>query len=131
MEARGISKQFPGVKALDHVSITLHRGEVVALLGENGAGKSTLIKVLSGIYQPDEGELFLEGKQVRFELPAEAKNAGIGVIHQELNYVPTVSIAENLFMGRIPKKHGFVDYARMYAESREILAEVGLERTRG
>ena len=127
MEARGISKQFPGVKALDHVSITLHRGEVVALLGENGAGKSTLIKVLSGIYQPDEGELFLEGKQVRFELPAEAKNAGIGVIHQELNYVPTVSIAENLFMGRIPKKHGFVDYARMYAESREILAEVGLE----
>ncbi len=126
MEARGISKQFPGVKALDNVSITLHRGEVVALLGENGAGKSTLIKVLSGIYQPDAGELYLEGKKVHFELPAEAKQAGIGVIHQELNYVPTISIAENIFMGEIPKKHGFVDYATMYAQAKEILAEVGL-----
>lgn len=127
MEARGISKTFPGVKALNKVDITLHKGEVIALLGENGAGKSTLIKVLSGIYQPDEGELFLEGKKIHFELPAEARNAGIGVIHQELNYVPTVSVAENLFMGDIPKKYGFVDYARMYRESREILKSVGLD----
>ena len=127
MEARGISKSFPGVKALDNVDINIHKGEVVALLGENGAGKSTLIKVLSGVYQPDEGEIYLNGNRVKFEVPLEAKLAGIGVIHQELNYVPTVSIAENIFMGNIPKKNGFVDYKKMYAESRKIMQEVGLE----
>ncbi len=127
IEARNVSKQFPGVKALDNVSISIHKGEVVALLGENGAGKSTLIKVLSGIYQPDEGSLFLEGKPAHFDVPAEAKAAGIGVIHQELNYVPTISVAENIFMGNIPKKHGLVDYKTMYAESIKIMDKVGLK----
>ena len=79
MEAKGISKSFPGVKALSNVDVNIHRGEVVALLGENGAGKSTLIKVLSGVYQPDAGELFLEGKKIHFDVPLEAKLAGIGV----------------------------------------------------
>ena len=96
LEATGISKAFPGVQALTDVHISLHRGEVVALLGENGAGKSTLIKVLSGIYQPDQGVIRLNGAEVRFDLPLTARKAGIGVIHQELNYVPTISIAENL-----------------------------------
>lgn len=127
LEASGICKSFPGVKALTDVSITLHRGEVVALLGENGAGKSTLIKVLSGIYQPDAGEIRMDGQTVRFDLPLQARDAGIGVIHQELNYVPTISIAENIFMGKLPKKHGFVDYRTMYAESSRILKKVGLE----
>ena len=127
LEASGICKSFPGVKALTDVSITLHRGEVVALLGENGAGKSTLIKVLSGIYQPDAGEIPMDGQTVRFDLPLQARDAGIGVIHQELNYVPTISIAENIFMGKLPKKHGFVDYKTMYAESSRILKKVGLE----
>ncbi|MDO5324598.1 MAG: sugar ABC transporter ATP-binding protein [Clostridia bacterium] len=127
LEACGICKSFPGVKALTDVSITLHRGEVVALLGENGAGKSTLIKVLSGIYQPDAGEIRMDGQTVHFDLPLQARNAGIGVIHQELNYVPTISIAENIFMGKLPKKHGFVDYKTMYAESSRILKKVGLE----
>ena len=127
LEASGICKSFPGVKALTDVSITLHRGEVVALLGENGAGKSTLIKVLSGIYQPDAGEIRMDGKPVHFDLPLQARDAGIGVIHQELNYVPTISIAENIFMGKLPKKHGFVDYKTMYAESSRILKKVGLE----
>ena len=127
LEASGICKSFPGVKALTDVSITLHRGEVVALLGENGAGKSTLIKVLSGIYQPDAGEIRMDGKPVHFDLPLQARDAGIGVIHQELNYVPTISIAENIFMGKLPKKHGFVDYRTMYAESSRILKKVGLE----
>ena len=110
MEAKGISKSFPGVKALSDVNIKIRQGEVVALLGENGAGKSTFIKVLSGVYQPDAGELYLEGKKIQFSVPLEAKEAGIGVIHQELNYVATVSVAENIFMGNIPKKHGRVDY---------------------
>ena len=127
LEASGVCKSFPGVKALTDVSITLHRGEVVALLGENGAGKSTLIKVLSGIYQPDAGEIRMDGKPVHFDLPLQARDAGIGVIHQELNYVPTISIAENIFMGKLPKKHGFVDYKTMYAESSRILTKVGLE----
>ena len=127
LEASGICKSFPGVKALTDVSITLHRGEVVALLGENGAGKSTLIKVLSGIYQPDAGEIRMDGQTVHFDLPLQARDAGIGVIHQELNYVPTISIAENIFMGKLPKKHGFVDYKTMYAESSRILKKVGLE----
>ena len=127
MEAKGISKSFPGVKALSNVDVNIHRGEVVALLGENGAGKSTLIKVLSGVYQPDAGELFLEGKKIHFDVPLEAKLAGIGVIHQELNYVATVSVAENIFMGNIPKKHGLVDYKTMYEESKKIMAVVGLD----
>ena len=127
MEATGICKSFPGVKALSNVDVKIHRGEVVALLGENGAGKSTLIKVLSGVYQPDEGTIRMGGKEVRFELPMEAKQAGIGVIHQELNYVASVSIAENIFIGNIPKKHGLVDYKTMYAQARKIMAEVGLD----
>ena len=127
MEAVGISKSFPGVKALSDVSVSIHKGEVVALLGENGAGKSTLIKILSGVYQADAGSMRLEGKDAHFSVPMQARQAGIAVIHQELNYVPTVSIAENIFIGNIPKKHGFVDYKTMYARAGEIMAEVGLE----
>ena len=127
LEAKGINMSFPGVKALTDVNFTLRRGQVVALLGENGAGKSTLIKILSGIYQPDSGTIEIEGRQIRFDLPSEATAAGIGVIHQELNYVPTISIAENIFMGNLPLKHGFVDYSAMYAESTRILEKVGLK----
>lgn len=127
MEAKAISKSFPGVKALNNVDITIHRGEVVALLGENGAGKSTLIKVLSGIYKQESGTVSMEGKVMDFQIPSDATNAGIGVIHQELNYVPTISVAENIFMGNIPKKHGFVDYKTMYRKASEVLELVGLE----
>ena len=127
MQARGICKSFPGVRALYDVDITIHKGEVVALLGENGAGKSTLIKVLSGVYQPDAGIIEMDGQKVRFDVPLQARQAGIGVIHQELNYVPSVSIAENIFMGNFPKKHGFVDYKTMYRRAVEIMELVGLE----
>lgn len=127
METKNISKSFPGVKALNMVNMQVHEGEVVALLGENGAGKSTLIKVLSGIHQADEGQVFLNGKETNFQIPLEAINAGIGVIHQELNYVPSISIAENIFMGNIPKKYGIVDYKKMYEKSKGILSMVGLE----
>ena len=127
MEAKGIGKSFPGVRALDNIDINIKKGEVVALLGENGAGKSTLIKILSGVYQPDEGEIYLNGEKVVFEVPLAAKSAGIGVIHQELNYVASVSVAENIFIGSIPKKHGFVDYRKMYAEAQQILSVVGLD----
>lgn len=127
METIQINKEFPGVKALTDVDIKIHKGEVVALLGENGAGKSTLIKVMSGVYQADSGKILLQGKEVHFDTPMAARMAGIGVIHQELNYVPSVSIAENIFMGNMPKKYGFLDYKTMYQRAEEILELVGLK----
>ena len=127
MEAKGINKVFPGVKALTDVDIKIHKGEVVALLGENGAGKSTLIKILSGVYQAESGIIQMHGTEVKFATPLDAKQAGIGVVHQELNYVSAVSIAENIFMGNIPRKYGLVDYRTMYQEATRIMKLVGLE----
>ncbi len=127
LRATDISKEFPGVKALSHVSLDVRRGEVVALLGENGAGKSTLIKILSGVHSCDQGTIELEGKQVAFHLPSEAKAAGIGIIHQELNYVATVSVAENIYMGDIPKKGLMVDYRAMYEGAANIMGRIGVE----
>ena len=126
LKAIGISKEFPGVKALSEVDFEVRSGEVVALLGENGAGKSTLIKILSGVYSLDTGSIELDGRAVRFATPGEAKKAGIGIIHQELNYVPTVSVAENIFMGEIPKKGFMVDYRRMYSQAARIMADIGV-----
>ena len=102
LEARGITKRFPGVLALNDVNLRVCKGEVLALIGENGAGKSTLIKILSGVYNLDEGELAIDGAAIQFGGPGEATAAGIGIVHQELNYVSTVSVAENIFMGKMP-----------------------------
>ncbi len=126
LRARGISKEFPGVKALTNVDFEICRGEVVALLGENGAGKSTLIKILSGVLSLDVGTLELEGRPVKFNYPSEAKAAGIGIIHQELNYVGTVSVAENIYMGDIPRRGLFVDHKKLYKGATEIMARIGL-----
>lgn len=127
LKAQGISKEFPGVKALSDVNLEVCEGEVVALLGENGAGKSTLMKILSGVYSLDEGSIELEGRTVKFNSPAEAKAAGIGIIHQELNYVSTISVAENIFMGDIPKKGMFIDYPKMYKEAKKIMEKIGVD----
>ena len=102
LEAQGISKSFPGVKALDDVSITLRSGRLTALLGENGAGKSTLMNIIAGVFSPDEGEVRLAGEAVRFSNPREAREAGISMIFQELNLVPNLTVAENIFLGREP-----------------------------
>jgi ABC-type sugar transport system ATPase subunit len=127
LRARGITKFFPGVKALSDVDFEVYKGEVVALLGENGAGKSTLIKILSGVYSLDSGEMELEGKSIRFSKPSDAKAAGIGIIHQELNYVASVSVAENIYMGEIPRKGIFVDYKKLYAGARQIMERIGVD----
>lgn len=127
LSATGISKEFPGVKALSNVDLEVRQGEVLALLGENGAGKSTLIKILSGVYSLDTGSVTVCGQNVRFNNPLEAKAAGIGIIHQELNYVATVSVAENIFMGDIPKKGFLVDYKKMHAQASEIMRRIGLD----
>lgn len=127
LEMRGISKSFPGVKALDNVNLTLDRGEVLALIGENGAGKSTLMKILSGAYTADEGTIILKGKTYTHYKPDEAIDNGISVIYQELNDLRTLSVAENIFVGHLPqKKGGFVDYKMLRKKSLEAQAAVGL-----
>ncbi|WP_432829851.1 sugar ABC transporter ATP-binding protein [Dactylosporangium sp. CA-092794] len=127
LEVAGVSKQFPGVRALDDVSFTLRAGEVHALVGENGAGKSTLIKVITGVYRPDAGEVRFLGAPVSFGGPLDAQAAGISTIYQEVNLVPLMSVARNLFLGREPRTRiGLVDVARMNREAAEILAGYGI-----
>jgi ribose transport system ATP-binding protein len=124
-ELRGITKSFPGIKALDDVSFDCRAGEVHALAGENGAGKSTLIKTLSGVYQADEGSVHLLGEEVHFTHPLQSIEAGISVIYQEFSLLPDRSIAENIFLGREPVRWGFIDHARMREETNEILTMFG------
>ncbi|MFE5093299.1 sugar ABC transporter ATP-binding protein [Streptomyces sp. NPDC056638] len=127
LEARSVSKRFPGVVALDDVSFSLRAGETHALVGENGAGKSTLIKVLTGVYQPDGGELRLSGQHVGFARPFEAQQAGISTIYQEVNLVPLMSVARNIFLGREPKNRlGLIDFSRMHRETTELLDGFGV-----
>ncbi len=128
LEARGISKSFPGVRALDAVDLTVRRGRLNALLGENGAGKSTLMNILAGVFPQDEGEVRLGGRTVRFRNPREAQAAGIAIIFQELNQVPHLSIAENIFLGREPlTRLGLIDYSRMNDAATKLLAQLELE----
>jgi ribose transport system ATP-binding protein len=121
------SKQFAGVRALDRVSFALRPGEIHALVGENGAGKSTLIKLLTGVYQPDAGELRHRGQPVSFARPVQAQRAGISTIYQEVNLVPLLSVASNLFLGREPRRFGLVDRGRMHAEAAEVLRGYGID----
>jgi ABC-type sugar transport system ATPase subunit len=118
LEMRGIVKTFPGVRALEEVSLQLAAGEVLALVGENGAGKSTLMKVLSGAHQPDAGEIRLHGRRVQMDSPQAARRAGIAVIYQEFNLVPGLTAAENIFLGRESARAGFVSrrWERRHAE---------------
>lgn len=122
----GISKAFPGVKALKNVSFTLDRGEIVGLAGENGAGKSTLIKILGGVHQPDEGTILLDGEPVRIAETHAGLALGISIIYQELSLVPELSVAENLYLGSLPSAAGRIDYKRLYENSRRILDILGL-----
>jgi ribose transport system ATP-binding protein len=127
LEVSRVSKTFPGVRALDQVSFALQPGEVHALVGENGAGKSTLIKVLTGVYRPDSGELRYAGEPVQFGSPMDAQRAGISTIYQEVNLVPLMSVAHNLFLGREPRSaFGLLDERRMRREAADVLAGYGV-----
>ncbi|WP_245196832.1 sugar ABC transporter ATP-binding protein [Labrys sp. LIt4] len=118
----GVSKRFPGVRALHDVKLALHPGEVTALLGENGAGKSTIVKILTGIYTPDEGELRVGGQALHFSSPRDAWAAGITAIHQETIMFDELSVAENVFMGHMPKgAGGLVDWSSVHARTRDLL----------
>ena len=123
-----ISKTFPGVKALNGVSLTVHAGEIHALVGENGAGKSTLIKVLTGAHQADPGgEIFIEGKKTEIHNPAAALGLGIGAVYQDVMMAPHLSVGENLFLGKLPRKNGLVDWARIRRETIESLGQIGVD----
>ncbi len=121
LEMKGIGKSFPGVKALEGVNLTIREGQVHALLGENGAGKSTLIKILSGAYTRDEGEVFFDGEPADIKTPADAERLGISTIYQEFNLAPNMTIAENIFLGHLPIKAGRIDWATVKGRSRELL----------
>jgi len=117
---KGIDKSFPGVHALDHVDFEVCRGEVHALMGENGAGKSTLMKVLTGIYEKDAGTITYEGREVTFANPREAQNAGIVIVHQELNMISHLTVAQNIFVGREPRSGLSIDDAKMNSDTQKL-----------
>ncbi|YBV95479.1 sugar ABC transporter ATP-binding protein [Phyllobacteriaceae bacterium JZ32] len=121
-----ISKSFLGFKALDGVDFAVRAGEIHALLGENGAGKSTLIKVLTGVHQPDSGVIRFEGREITVRDTLQAQHLGIGTVYQEVNLLPNLSVAENLFIGRQPRRFGFVDRREMERRSRALLAQYGM-----
>lgn len=128
LEMTGVSKEFPGVKALDDVMLTLKRGRVCALMGENGAGKSTLMKILIGIYTPTSGKIVFKGEEINIKNPYEALNMGISMIHQELNPIIERSIMENIWLGREPMmKVGIVDHKRMYSDTEKLLKDLSLD----
>ncbi|CAI1047176.1 ribose ABC transporter ATP-binding protein RbsA [Serratia entomophila] len=127
LQLKGIDKAFPGVKALSGAALSVYPGRVMALVGENGAGKSTMMKVLTGIYQKDAGSQHFLGKEVVFNGPKDSQDAGIGIIHQELNLIPQLTIAENIFLGReFVNRFGRIDWKRMYAEADRLLARLNL-----
>mgnify|MGYP001523278960 CR=1 FL=1 len=119
---RDISKRFPGVLALDNVSLSIERGEVHALLGENGAGKSTLMKILSGAYKKDAGEIIFDGQPVQINSPRQAQELGVSIIYQELNLVPQLSVAENIFLSSLPMKNpACIDWKHVYSDAQTII----------
>src|SRR3954470_23321260 len=128
LEMRGIRKAFPGVVALDNVDLTLVAGDVHMLLGENGAGKSTLMKILSGAYRKGAGEIRLNGHSVEIDNPRIARDLGIRVIYQELNLVPHLSVAENIFLGELPTSGflGLVDWRQLHEKTAQLLTDLGM-----
>ncbi len=124
---QGISKRFPGVNALNNVSLDLYKGEVLALVGENGAGKSTLIKILGGAFLPDTGKIFIEGNDPKINSPILARNTGVSIIYQEFNLIPDLTVRENIFLGRERIKAGFIDASAEYDESIDLFKKLGMD----
>ena len=128
LEVEGVRKEFPGVLALDNVQFRLKRGTVHALMGENGAGKSTLMKIIAGIYTPDTGTFRLRGKEIRLDVPLDALENGIAMIHQELNLMPSMTVAENIWIRREPKnRFGFVDHGEMHRKTADLFERLNID----
>jgi len=126
LQMKGICKRFPGVVALDHVDFSIRKGEVHALMGENGAGKSTLIKILTGIYKMDEGEILLDGVPLEPQNALDVQKKGISTIYQEISLIPQLSVAENIFLGREFKNHRLIDWKRTRAEAQKLMDDMGM-----
>ncbi len=124
LKMEGISKSFPGVKALDNVDFALRKGEIHALMGENGAGKSTLIKVITGVYEKDAGRIAIDGKPIHLRSPQEAQNMGIGTVYQEITLCPNLTVAENMFIGR--SRNAFVQWKQMNEKAAQMLSSLGI-----
>lgn len=124
LEFKGIGKYFPGVQALKDVSFSVGKGEILALLGENGAGKSTLMKVLAGAYIKDEGEIYIDGQRADITCPGDSERLGVAIIYQEFNLIPGLTVAENIFMRRQPKRNGIIDWKQMNRMAQEIIDEI-------
>ena len=129
LSMRGISKTFPGVRALQEVDFEVGAAEIHAFLGENGAGKSTLLKILSGAQPPDSGTIAFDGREVRFASPHEAQAAGIVTIYQEFTLAPDMTVAENVFIGREPGSRFFISYRQLEAQTAELCKRIGLDRS--
>lgn len=127
LRLRQINKSFPGVKALTDVDLTLRKGEVHALVGENGAGKSTLMKIISGAYKRDSGTIWFDGKEIDQTTPKQSEQMGISIIYQELNLIERVTVAENVFVGRYPMKHGMLNWSKMFRDAQALFDEYGLK----
>ena len=126
VQMEGIDKFFPGVHALNKCRFELEKGEVHALVGENGAGKSTLMKVLTGIYQKDAGQILYKGNEINIRTPKEAQHLGIGIIHQELNLMPHLTVAENIYIGREHMSGVFLDNRRTRSEAEKLLKSLNI-----
>src|SRR3954468_820681 len=127
LRMEGIVKRFAGVTALDHVDFSLEGGEVHALVGENGAGKSTLVKIMTGAYFRDEGRMWVEGRPVDFKTPAGGQSDGVIAVHQEHHLLPHRTVAENVFLGREPRKWGLIDWSTMYRSATDLFHDLGLK----
>jgi len=127
LKMENVRKEFPGVVALSNVHLNVYDGKIMALLGENGAGKSTLVKVMTGVYKRTSGDIYYKGEAVEFKGPKESQEVGIAIIHQELNLINELSIAENIFIGReFKNKFGKINWKKTYIEAEKLLNEVGL-----
>lgn len=127
MEVRNVYKAFPGVQALEDVSVAFYPGRVHAVVGENGAGKSTLMKVMAGAYRPDDGTLYFQGEEVSFNHPAEAQQMGISIIYQEFNLLPERTVAQNIFLGREPSRFGVLNLRQLNQRAVEVMHDIGID----
>src|SRR5262245_54879504 len=121
VELREVSRSFDGTQALRGVSLSAAAGEVTALVGENGAGKSTLLRIMSGVIEPDAGQVLVSDQPVRFGSPRHARRAGIAIIHQELSTIPDLGVAENVYLDRLPLRRVFLDWKRLHEDGRRLL----------
>lgn len=128
MEVKDITKKFPGVKALDNVSLTFYPGEIHAVVGENGAGKSTLMKVMAGAYKPDQGTIYFQDEKVSFSHPVEAQRMGISIIYQEFNLLPERTVAQNIYLGREPSKFGVINLRQLNKQTEDVLKDLGVDK---